>query len=170
MKARPWILAASSLFGILATAVTGWLCIFGAGWAGSPFQGDHYFNLTLFLVLVLGPLVILPCTILDCVKPAYGGLLLCGFALADVIAIVLNSQCEWGFAIHYAGLFALCVPFPAFVIGTLLFFSSGRCDAVRKTIWRVELVLALAPAIYFSWYVGLDGLTSVFAWLRGEMT
>jgi hypothetical protein len=167
MKGRQWILVASGVCGILALVGAGLFVVAGAGWAGSPFQGGTYFNVTLFLVIILGPVAVLPCTILDYFKSGLGGLLLCGFAIADVIAIVLNNTRDWGFAIHDAGLGALCLAFPAFVIGTLLFFFSGRCDGRLKSIWQIELALAAVPAVYFSWHVGPDGLSAALSWLGG---
>lgn len=169
MKARQSILVVSILCGILAALAAGLFAVVGAGMYGSPFQGDTYFNSTLFWVLILGPLAVLPCAIVDYFKSGCGGLLLCGFAIVDVIVIVLNNIRQWGFAIHDAGLGTLCLAFPMFVIGTLLFFSSGRRDGRLKWIWRIELALATGPAVYFSWHVGRDGLSALCWWLRGGM-
>ncbi len=170
MKNRKRILVVSGVCGILAFLGAGLFAVLGAGMYGSPFaDGDVYFDLTLLFVLLLGPVAVLPCTILDCFKSGLGGILLCGFAIADVIAICLNNSVTSVFIVQTAGLITFCLALPTFVIGTLLFFSSGRSDGRWKTIWWFELALASVPAVYFSWQVGLDGVSGLIWWMRGGL-
>ena len=59
-KGRQILLAVSTLIGVFALLGAGWFTVAGAGMFGSPFAGDTYFNATLMLVLICGPLTILP--------------------------------------------------------------------------------------------------------------
>ncbi len=135
---------------------------------GSPFAAEElFFNATLFFVLLLGPVAILPCTIVDYFRAGVGGLLMCTLAILDVIAIVLNNCAQWGFAIHNAGLVTFCLALPMFAMGSLLFVSSGWSGAAWRRIWQGECFLATAMALFFSWYVGRDGLQALWSWLQG---
>ena len=151
--------------GILALAASGLFAIGGAGMFGSPFQGTDRENLLLLLTLLLGPVAILPCALLDLARPGWGGLLLGILALADVAAIVAFNQRMWGFAIHDAALGSLVLAAPAFLIGSLLFFTAPSRSRASLWIWLAAASIAVLVAGWFSWQVGRDGLSSLYALL-----
>lgn len=122
-KFRQLCLILAFFAGILAVFGSALFAVAGAGMYGSPFAGDPYFNTTLLLVLI-GPVAILPCAILDYLKPGGGGIILSGLAILEIIPISLNNIYQWGFAIHNAALAILFLALPMFSIGVLLVFSS----------------------------------------------
>ena len=167
IKRRRTILILAFVVGILAICGSALFAIAGAGIYGSPFAGDNYFNVTLLIVLLIGPVAILPCTILDYLKPGCGGSILCGLSIIEVVSIVLNNIRQWGFAIHDAALASFSLALPMFAIGTMLIFSSSSHRKELNWIWRVEVLFAVVVAAYFSWHVGADGVSALFHLLRG---
>ncbi len=167
MLQRKLILIASGLIGVLGLMGAGLFALGGAGIDGSPFQGDAYANITLALVLLLGPCAILPCTLYEIRRPQWGGILLCSLALIVVLMIAANHQREWGFAIHQAALVSLCLALPMFLIGSLLFFSSQPLRMGLHGLWYIELVLAVLIAGYFGWQAGSDGVDAMLQRFRG---
>lgn len=153
--------------GALALAGAVGFAIGGAGRYGTPFQGDAFFNITLALVLLLGPCAILPCTMYEIRRPQWGGIMLCSLALIDVLMIVANNQGAWGFAMHNAALAAFGITLPMFLIGSLLFFSTRPLRMGLHGLWYVELMAALMIAGYFTWQVGADGLSALIHWFKG---
>ncbi len=164
---RKPVLIFSVFFGSLALAGAVFFAVAGAGIYGSPFAGDAYFNFTLLLVLLCGPVMILPCTILDSFRPGVGGFTLCGMAVVEIVVIALNNIQQWGFAVHAAALGSLCLALPMFVIGTALFLSVNQQVSRLNWLWRLELLLVAAAAGVFSWQVGADGFDALLNWLRG---
>lgn len=165
---RKPILITAAVLGLLALFGAALFAVAGAGIYGSPFDGDAWYNGTLLAVLLVGPVAILPCVVFDYLKPGRGGWLLCGLALVDVLAITLNNQCEWGFAIHAAGLATLGLTLPMVLLGTLLFLSANPdSGSLLVWIWRIEMILAGIIGIYFLWQVGWDGISALVHWLRG---
>ncbi len=167
MKSRKAILTFSVIIGTLALLAAGLFAVAGAGIYGSPFAGDTYFNATILLVLLFGPVAVLPCTLFDWWKPGYGGIVLCGLAILEVVVIALNNLREWGFAVHDAALGSLCLAFPMFVIGTLLFFSGKTHVSWLNWVWRFQVFFAATVAAYFVWQVGADGVGALIHLLRG---
>ncbi|GIX00828.1 MAG: hypothetical protein KatS3mg111_4160 [Pirellulaceae bacterium] len=167
MKSRKVILTSSIIIGTIALLGAGLFAVAGAGIYGSPFAGDTYFNATLLLVLLFGPVAVLPCTLFDWWKPGFGGIILCTLAIFEVVVVVLNNLQEWGFAVHAAALGSLCLAFPVFVTGTLLFFSGNPQVSWLNWAWRFEVLLAATVAAYFMWHVGADGVSALRHLLRG---
>lgn len=167
MKSRKVILTFSVIIGTIVLLGAGLFAVAGAGIYGSPFAGDTYFNATLLLVLLLGPVAVLPCTLFDWWKPGYGGIILCTLAIFEVVVVVLNNLRERGFAVHDAALGSLCLAFPIFVIGTLLFFSGKTHVSCLEWAWRFEVLLAATVGAYFVWHVGADGVGALLHLLRG---
>lgn len=165
---RKPILITAAVLGVLALLGAALFAVAGAGMYGSPFDGDAWYNATLLAVLLIGPVAILPCVVFDYLKPGRGGWMLCGLALVDVLAITLHNQCEWGFAIHSAGLATLGLTLPMVVVGTLLLLSTNPAPGSTLVwIWRIEMILGGIIGIYFLWQVGWDGISALVYWLRG---
>jgi drug/metabolite transporter (DMT)-like permease len=162
IKHRHLIVILATVIGVLGILGSALFTVAGAGMYGSPFAGDTYFNLTLLLVLLCGPVAILPCTILDRHKPGLGGLALCGFAIVAVVPITLNNIRQWGFAIQDAGVASFCLAFPMFTIGSMLLFSSPPQRSELKWIWRVELLILSAIAVCYSWLLRDDVMIMIF--------
>ncbi len=167
MKHRTLILTLALGSGVIAIVGAIWFAIAGAGFYGSPFSGDFYFKATLMMVLLFGPLTVLPASIIDIFKPGRGGLLLCGLADIELAVIALNNLREWGFAIHDAALGSVCIAFPMFLIGSLLFFSGQQRSGWTLRIWRVLLAIAISVAVFYCWHVGQDGFEALVHLLRG---
>jgi len=167
MRARKPIVVISLITGTLAILGSGFFAAVGAGVYGSPFAGDGYFNTTLLFVLLCGPVAVLPCTLVDCWKPGYGGIVLCGLAEIEVLMISLNNIRAWGFAIHDAALGSLCLALPMFAIGSMLFVS-GKPQVERLSwLWWMALLLAASVITFFLWHVGADGVRALLCLLRG---
>lgn len=166
-KGRQILLAVSTLIGVFALLGAGWFTVAGAGMFGSPFAGDTYFNATLMLVLICGPLTILPCTLLEMLKPRWGGMLLCSLSLAEAGVLVLNNCYQWGFAIHNAALGSLCLAAPMFLLGFLFLGSTPSKDRWSPMIWWGETTVAAVVAAFFLVMVGRDGAQALFYWLQG---
>ena len=167
VKRRRTILILAFVVGILTICGSALFAIAGAGIYGSPFAGDTYFDITLLMVLLFGPVAILPCTILDYWKQGCGGAILCGLSIIEAVLIILNNIRQWGFAIHDAALGSFLLALPMFAIGTLLIFSSSSHRRGLNWIWRVEVLFAVVVGAYFSWHVGADGASALFHLLRG---
>ena len=168
MKARNPILIASLVTGTLALLGASLFAVAGAGIYGSPFAGNFDENVTLLLVLLCGPVAILPCTLLDWWKAAYGGIVLCVLAIIEVGVISLYNDREWGFAMHDAALGSLVLALPMFAIGTLLFFSGQPRAAWLNWLWWIALIVVAIVMCYFLWWVGADGVRALMSLLRGE--
>ena len=167
MKSRKLIFVFSAIVSTLALLGAILFSVAGAGIFGSPFAGDSYFNATLLLVLLFGPVAALPCTVFDWWKPGVGGVLLCVLALFEVFLIVLNNIREWGFAVHDAALGSLCLALPMFILGTMLFFSSSLHVAWVDWVWRIMLLLVATVTMFFMWRVGADGVAALLELSRG---
>ena len=167
MNGRKPILVWALITGTLAVLGASLFAVAGAGIYGSPFAGDSYFNATLLLVLLCGPAAVLPCTLFDMWKPGYGGIVLCGLSVIEVLVITLNNIREWGFAVYDAALGSLCLAVPMFALGTLIFFSGKPHVPWLKWAWWIEVLLAASVTGYFLWHVGADGVDALFLLLRG---
>ena len=172
---RRRVLVSSTVFGTLGLATTAFVMIFVVGRFGSPmrllyspFEGDWDGSRSL-LMLLCGPVAVLPCVLFDMWKPSLGGITLCSLSLAEVGFIVLYNQRQWGFAVHDAALWSLCLAFPTFVIGTLLFFSGKPHVSWLNWVWWIALLLAVSATGYFLWHVGADGVNALLYLLQGGM-
>jgi len=143
---RRWVLFSSTVIGALALAATP-VMIFIVGRFGSPTP-------LLLLFLLCGPVALLPCVLFDMWKPSLGGITLCSLSLVEAGFIALNNQRPQGFAIHDAALGSLCLAFPMFVIGTLLFRSSKLDVSWLNWVWLIEVFVAASATGYFLWHVG----------------
>ena len=144
---RRWVLFSSTVIGALALAATALFVIFIVGRFGSPTP-------LLLLFLLCGPVALLPCVLFDMWKPSLGGITLCSLSLVEAGFIALSNQRPQGFAIHDAALGSLCLAFPMFVIGTLLFRSSKLDISWLNWVWLIEVFVAASATGYFLWHVG----------------
>ena len=149
-KRRP-ILVCSLIIGTLAFLGSGLFAVAGAGILGSPFSGGSYHQITLLLLLICGPVIVLPCTLFDLRKPGYGGFVLCSLALVEVGMISLHHVMEYGFNIFNAAGASLFIALPMFVIGSLLLFSGKPHAAWLNRAWWIELFLAASVSVWFLW-------------------
>jgi len=161
-------LVLSLIIGLLALAVTIWFAIAGAGIFGSPLTaGDPYANRMLVLVLIFGPALILPCTFLELWRPNWGGVVLTTLALCELGMMILYNVRQWGFAIHDAGLGAVCLALPMFILGSAMLFTSPIRHRMLITVWFCEFAAAATIGAYLTWQVGRDGLDSLISLLSG---
>ena len=158
---RHRLLVASTLFGVLAALGAGVFAMFGAGIYGSSFGGGVHHNLTLLLVLLCGPLAVLPCVLMDRRIPGWGGIALCSMSLVEVGIVASYSVRSWGFAIHDAALGSLVLAAPMFLVGSL-FLSSSPCKyKTMERVWWGHMAIATAICAYFVWMVGRDAVLIV---------
>ena len=168
VKWRRTIVGATFIIGVLAFVAACLFTVGGAGILGSPFTGEMRSDVALFLILLLGPVAVLPCVTWDHFKPTWGGIALCSLALIEVVPIVWYCQREWGFAIHSAALASLGLSLPMMIMGTLLVYSSNERRMAVGKVWQVEVLIATIIAAYFIWSVGADGYRALVALLRGQ--
>lgn len=164
MKGRKPILVVSLISGALALLGAGLFTVAGAMIYGS-FARVIYSDATLLLVLLCGPVSVLPCTLLNCWKLRWN----CSLRFGDDPSCCDCTPQHDGVGIFYsrrgAWFFVLGAPdvCDRDTIILILFRHASRVD----WLWWILLVLAGMAMGYFLWRVGADGVGLLIYVLRG---
>ncbi len=115
-------------------------------------------------------IAVFSCIKLDRWQPGWGGIVLCGLALISVVMISFFFVLEPPrFDVFALALSCLCVGFPMFVIGTLLFLSAQRQLSRLDYVWWIEFVLAAIVTGYFLWHTGATIERIAIEWLHWNL-
>jgi hypothetical protein len=155
---RPLVLVISLATGALTFVGSVLFLFIGAGMYGSPLAGDVWFNTTLFLIVLFGPMAVLPCALVEKWWPTWGGVALCNLSIPVVFLLILNNMREWGFATYDAATGTLCLAIPMFILGTLLWHSQTTHEKWAKIVWRTQLMMLAGFLLSFAGAIAVDEL------------
>ena len=133
-----------------------WL-IGGAGIHGSPVGGafyidpltgyQNYWPFWMMVVVTAGPIALLPCILLERLRPHSGAvaMIITGFLVAE--AGIRASRMYWGFADADAQLIIACISAPTLLSGLALLILGSRDARRRHTIVGLLAVCFLAMIV-----------------------
>ena len=157
---RRFILAFSFFVGVLAFAGAVLWAIAGAGLYGSPVAGiNNTDKMLLLLVLMCGPMAVLPSTIVEHRFSNWGGSSLATLSFVPILCVCLSAvqslDTPAGSLSYATATVWLCVGAPNFALGSSLLLSNAEKSGVLLVVWLIELPLAVILTVYYAWYTDL---------------